>query len=343
MNYEVTIGIPVYNIERYIRPMLDSALAQTFQSIEYLVCDDCGTDGSIDIVREYQQQHPRGQHIRLLHQPENKGIGAGRNRMIAEAQGRYFYSLDGDDTIVANTIELLYNAAQAHEAEIVYGSYERVFVENGQETGRRQFPYPPHVFSDEDVYADYVYHVGIQGINWNYLISLDIIRRNRLQVTPVGHGYGEDFTFTIDLPTYITRAVLLPDITYQYYNRDVNKPKRKKVLRRRDMSLTVAAIEEKKNRKELKGKCYYSKRISILMMLDCSFACEMLVRRAEFDEPFTNSEIRDVMRHPMSFWEIVSAKSGRFHNVLYWTIGVLPLPLCTFMLRMMARKYGVKK
>ena len=113
-------------------------------------------------------------------------------------------------------------------------------------------------------------------MNWNYLIEIDVIRRNHLKVTEVGHGYGEDFTFTIDLPTYITRAVLLPDITYHYYNRDVGKPKKKKILSRKYLNRANDAIAEKKLRNELLGKRYYSKRISILMMLDCSFACEMV-------------------------------------------------------------------
>ncbi len=341
MAYEVTIGIPVYNVEKYIRLTMDSALAQTFQSIEFLVLDDCGTDRSIDIVREYQQTHPRGKDIRIVHQPQNMGIGAARNRMMAEAQGRYFYSLDADDSISENTIELLYSAAQQYQAEIVYGSYERVFVENGEETGRKQFPYPLHIFTEEDLFADYVYHVGIQGMNWNYLIDMDIIRRNHLKVTEVGHGYGEDFTFTIDLPTYITRAVLLPDITYHYYNRDVGKPKKKKILSRKYLTRAIDAIAEKKRRKELLGKCYNSKRISHLMMLDCSFACEMVGRRDEFDEPFTNREVRDMMWHPMTFWQIVTAKSGRFHNMLYWIFGVVPPFLCVWLLKPMIKRYGV--
>lgn len=343
MTYEVTIGIPVYNVEKYIRLSLDSILAQTFQSIEFLFCDDCGTDSSIEVIKEYQQRHPRGQHIRIVHQPENLGIGAARNRMLAEAQGRYFYSLDADDSISENTIELLYSAAQQYQAEIVYGSYERVFVENGEETGRKQFPYPLHIFTEEDLFADYVYHVGIQGMNWNYLIDMDIIRRNHLKVTEVGHGYGEDFTFTIDLPTYVTRAVLLPDITYHYYNRDINKPKKKKILSRKYLSRAIDAIAEKKRRSELLGKRYYSKRISHLMMLDCSFACEMVGRRDEFDEPFTNREVRDMMWHPMTFWQIVTAKSGRFHNILYWTFGVVPPFLCAWMLKPMIKRYGVQK
>lgn len=340
--YEVTIGIPVYNVERYIRQMLDSILSQTFPSIEFLVCDDCSTDSSIDIVKEYQQAHPRGKDIRILHQPQNLGIGTARNRMLAEAQGRYFYSLDSDDSITENAIELLYNTAQKYQAEIVYGSYERIFIENGQETGRKQFPYPLKVFTEEDLFADYVYHEGIQGMNWNYLIDMDVIRRNHLKVTEVGHGYGEDFTYTIDLPTYITRAILLPDITYHYYNRDVNKAKKKKVLSREYLNRAIDAIAEKKRRRELLGKRYYSKRISRLMMYDCSFACEIVGRRSEFDKPFSNREVRDFMWHPMTFWEIVTAKSGRYHNMLYWIYGVVPPFLCAWLLKPMIRRYGVK-
>ncbi len=322
---------------------MDSVLAQTFQSIEFLICDDCGTDSSVAIIQEYQQNHSRGKDIRILHQPHNMGIGEARNRMIAEAQGKYFYSLDADDAIAENTIELLYNTAQKYNAEIVYGSYDRIYENDGQYVKTVPFPYPLHVFTEEDIFADYVYHVGIQGMNWNYLIDLDVICRNHLQVTPVGHGYGEDFTFTIDLPTYITRAVLLPDITYHYYNRNTHKAKPKKILSRKFMNLAIKAIDEKKKRKELLAKRYYSKRISILMMLDCSFACEMLARRAEFDEPYSNREIRDIMWHPMTFWDIVTAKSGRYHNMLYYIFGVVPPFLCAFLLKGMIRRYGVKQ
>jgi glycosyltransferase involved in cell wall biosynthesis len=343
MTYEVTIGIPVYNVEKYIRQTLESALAQTFPSIEFLICDDCGTDSSIAIIKEIQETHPRGKDIRILHQPRNMGIGPGRNRMLDEAKGRFFYSLDGDDTIAPNTIELLYNTANKNNAQIVYGSYERIFLKNGEVVRTEPIPYPYQVFIEKDIFADYVYHVGIQGMNWNYLIDINVIRRNNLRVTPVGHGYGEDFTFTIDLPTYIDRAVLLPDITYHYYIRDVDKHKGKKVLSRDNMEKVIKAVSDMKKRNELLGKRYYSKRISHLMMLDCSFACEMVGRRDRFDHPFSNREVRDIMWHPMSFWQIVSAKSGRFHNILYWTFGVVPPCVCVWLLKFMIRRYEVKK
>ena len=339
--YEVTIGIPVYNVEKSIRQMFDSALAQTFPSIEFLICDDCGTDSSIDIVREYQQTHPRGKDIRILRQPQNMGIGPARNRMFDEAQGNYIYFLDADDSITENTIELLYTTAKKYDAEIVYGSFDRVFTKGDVVINTIPYSYPLRIFTESDLFADYVYHVGIQGMNWNYLIDIDIIRRNHLRIAPVTHGYGEDFTFTIDLPTYITRAVLLPDITYHYYIRDIDKHKKKKVLSRENMEKVIRVVAEKKNRKELLGKRYYSKRISRLMMLDCSFACEMVGRRHLFDKPFTNREVRDIMWHPMTFWEIVTAKSGRYHNMLYWIYGVVPPFLCAWLLKPMIKRYRV--
>ena len=75
-NYDVTIGIPVYNVEKYIRLTMDSALAQTFPNIEFLVLDDCGQDGSMNIVREYQKTHcPSASKwwLRTCPQPDHRG------------------------------------------------------------------------------------------------------------------------------------------------------------------------------------------------------------------------------------------------------------------------------
>ena len=122
----------IFNSDKYITRAIESALAQTFSSIEFLVCDDCGTDSSIEIVKEYQTSHPRGKDIRIVHQPQNMGIGEARNKMMSEAHGKYFYSLDADDMISSNAITYLYTAAKKYNAQLVYGSYERIFVNGNQ-------------------------------------------------------------------------------------------------------------------------------------------------------------------------------------------------------------------
>ena len=182
MAYEVTIGIPVYNVEKYIRSSLDSALAQTFESIEFLILDDCGTDKSIDIVKEYQQTHPRGKDIRIVRQPHNMGIGETRNRILDETRTKYLYMLDSDDDITPNTIELLYKNALRYDAEIVYGSYERVKLYDGKMT-RIENRYPSTQFMKEHEFADFVYskYDNLQGTTWNFLVKIDVLRKNNLR------------------------------------------------------------------------------------------------------------------------------------------------------------------
>ena len=107
MKYDVTIGIPVYNVEPYITQSLESALAQTYPSIEFLLVDDFSSDLSADIVRRFQMNHPRGADIRLLSNPNNLGVSASRNRIIDEARGEYLFFMDADDVIVENAISLL--------------------------------------------------------------------------------------------------------------------------------------------------------------------------------------------------------------------------------------------
>lgn len=70
--YEVTIAIPVYNVAEYIESSLLSALNQTFQSIEYLIIDDKGQDGSMDIVRRIMNEHLRGNDMKIVDQRYNK-------------------------------------------------------------------------------------------------------------------------------------------------------------------------------------------------------------------------------------------------------------------------------
>lgn len=126
MCYEVTIGIPVYKAVDYINKTMESALNQTFESIEYLVIDDCGYDGSIDIVEKIKSLHLRGKDIRILYNDHNCGVGYTRNRIIEEAHGQYLYYLNSDDIIEPNTIKLLLDNIRKHKADIAYGSLERI-------------------------------------------------------------------------------------------------------------------------------------------------------------------------------------------------------------------------
>ena len=99
MEYDVTIGIPVYKAEKYLSRSLESALAQSYPSIEFLIVDDGSTDGSLAILEGFQKKHPRGGAIRLISHDHNLGVSAARNRIIEEASGTYLYFMDAPMTI----------------------------------------------------------------------------------------------------------------------------------------------------------------------------------------------------------------------------------------------------
>ena len=212
MKYDVTIGIPVYQAEKYLSRTLESALAQSYPSIEFLIVDDGSTDGSLAILEGFQKNHPRGGAIRLISHSHNFGVSAARNRIIEEASGTYLYFMDADDTMVGHTIALLMDNIRRYEAEIAFGSYEKI----GTDGKREVYQYPELQLLGEDQLASFAYrkYAGIQASACNYLVKISILRDHHHRFMET--DYWEDLVFTFDLVTLMSRAVLLPDITYYY-------------------------------------------------------------------------------------------------------------------------------
>jgi glycosyltransferase involved in cell wall biosynthesis len=104
----VSIIIPVYNVESYIKDSLLSALNQTFESIEYIIVDDCGTDNSMVIAQEIIDVHPKREDIYIYHHEKNRGLSAARNTGLEKATGEFIFFMDSDDEITENCIELHY-------------------------------------------------------------------------------------------------------------------------------------------------------------------------------------------------------------------------------------------
>ena len=343
MAYEVTIGIPVYNVEKYIRLTMDSALAQTFESIEFLVLDDCGTDSSMDIVREYQRTHPRGKDIRIVRQPQNGGLGRARNRIIEEARGRYLYHLDADDAIAPNTISLLYEQAVKYDADMVYGSYQRIEQFDGEEK-KENYSYQRQVFLQENEFADRVYndYGFLQANTWNFLIKREIYLKNNIRHKAV--NFWEDFSTTIDLPTYVTRVVLLPDITYFYYCRYgslSNYAKRDHIAKDEILGTIGAMGQIKQGWQRVKDKPYFHKWLYKVMMTHFYMACTILKQSKSIEPPFAECEVRDVMRSPLTFSDLLYLKGWKLKNLSLYLIGVLPASVSISLVRLLGKSKGL--
>ena len=342
MAYEVTIGIPVYNVEKYIAQTIESVLAQTFESVEFLFCDDCGTDKSMEIVKHFQQSHPRGKDIHTVSQPFNKGLGEARNRMLAVAQGRYIYFMDSDDTISPNTIELLYSKAQQYDADIVYGSMRKVLLyDNGKEI---HIKHPAKVFLGENEFAEYAYsrYDAMPASTCNFLIRMDVYRQNNLQYQPI--NYWEDFTFTMDLPAYVNRVVLLPDLTYNYLCRfdSLSNYAMRDHISKDEILTTMRAISNLKSRSEqLSDRTYFSQRMWKLMMTCFYVVCSVLRNEKLITPSFSKRELRDFMQYPIPFSAICSFPKWRLKHFALYLLGVMPSTLSVMFVKFVAKRKGL--
>ena len=343
MGNDVTIGIPLHNAEKYIKDSLKSALAQTYPYIDFLVIDDASDDSSVDIVSKMQTEHPRGKNIRLIRHAKNVGIGETRNHLISETETKYFFFLDADDMMAENAIQLLHDAAEKYQTDLVYGSHEQIDMTiEGHPVSLTIYEQQTFLLHDE--YPSYVYrkYEGIQAPIWNVLINLEWFRRTGLRFLPI--NYWEDFALTMDLATYVSRAVLLPGVTYYYYRhagslsntKDISKFAKDTILK------TIGAIDcVKHNSDRIKYKSYFPGRMVKVMMTDFYIVCNILKNKDKIQPSFSKRELRDIMKSPLSFWETISLKSRKFENLFLYLLGVFPPSISIGIITVLGKHKGL--
>lgn len=336
MKYDVTIGIPVYKSVDYVQRSIDSALKQTYSSIEFLIIDDCGADGAMDIIERMKADHHRGRDIRIIKNEQNKGVAASRNRIIDEASGEYLYFMDSDDVIAKNTIELLMQHVRQYDAEIAFGSYERIEL-----TGKKAvFQYPAIQLLEKDDLAIFAYrkYAGIQASACNFLVKTSVLHKHHHRF--IDTDYWEDLVFTFDLVTMIKRAVLLPDITYSYLCREnsLSNYQQRSQISKNEIMKNIRSIEHLKHTSSsLSDKVYFPNRCFNIMMTDLYIACHIIKRRKAIVPSFSNQEIKAIFSYPATFQQICHFRQSRLKNFALFILSKLPSPLCVAAIRILYR------
>lgn len=134
-NVKVSIILPVYNVEQYLRQCLDSIVQQTLNDIEIICVDDCSTDGTIKILEEYAAKDDR---FIVIKQEKNQGQGVSRNVGIKHANGEYVGFVDPDDWIDTIMYEKMYDDAISHNSDITICDFIRYF-EDVNKYGKSKF------------------------------------------------------------------------------------------------------------------------------------------------------------------------------------------------------------
>lgn len=124
---QITITIPVYNTEKYLRRCIESVLSQTFQNFEIIIVNDCSQDQSLEIVAHYISKDKR---IKAIQHQTNLGLMRARETGYKNAKGEYILFLDSDDSLPETALEDLYIEAKRTGSEIIGGKIAYIIDDN---------------------------------------------------------------------------------------------------------------------------------------------------------------------------------------------------------------------
>jgi len=205
----ISVIIPCYNMEQYVKESLDSLCCQTLQEIEAICIDDGSTDRTGQILDWYQETDAR---IKVFHQ-SNKGVAAARNKGLEMAEGQFVAFLDPDDFYPdPDTLSLLYHKAVEHEALICGGSFSNYNNETGKVRTYFAGDYAQYTFRTEGLveYADYQFDFGYH----RFLYDRKFLKKNGIDF-PLYIRY-QDPPFFVRAMIAAQRFYAVPDVVYRY-------------------------------------------------------------------------------------------------------------------------------
>lgn len=214
----VSIVVPVYNAEEYLRRLLESIKKQIFQDYELILVDDGSSDKSAEILEEYHSKDPR---IHVMHQ-KNSGAAAARNRGIEEANGKYITFLDADDEIEPDMLREMVASAKKNQSELVVcGIYLDVVDQKGQAVSSSLMAEPAQIVTGNQEIRKYVIKTMNTSIMYspcNKLYIASIVKNHSIQMR-TDISIGEDLVFNLQYLKYVHTLSMIPNGYYHYYQR----------------------------------------------------------------------------------------------------------------------------
>lgn len=213
--YEISVIMPCYNTEQYVEETLKSVLNQSFKDYEIICLNDGSTDGTLEILKRYQQSYP---NIRVI-SSENHGVAYQRNTGVQCAQGKYIYYMDSDDLLKENCLETLYQYAEADNLDVVYFEADSFYETKEIEEAFPQFLTLYHRHKEYDgIYDGRNLYIQMENAgDVKMSVGLQFTRRQFLLDNNIKFGmerYFEDNLYTVQVMIKADKARCVRDNLY---------------------------------------------------------------------------------------------------------------------------------
>lgn len=203
----ISVIVPVYNAENFLKRCLDSILSQTYKEFELILVNDGSKDNSLRILLEYADLDSR---IKVIDQ-ENKGVAGARNTGLNAASGEYFLFVDADDWIENDNLERMLAALQENKnADIIFCSSDNAEDTNCI-TSEESVCY--EIWDNEKQIFEFIKHKKLNGMLWNKLIKRSLTEGVSFNEKT---GYGEDAEFLWQVIKKSKKMVLTNEVLYHH-------------------------------------------------------------------------------------------------------------------------------
>lgn len=215
MDYIVSIIVPVYNAETYLKNCIDSILKQTYSSIEVILVNDGSTDNSRLICEEYAKKDNR---IKVINQ-NNSGPSIARNFGINAATGRYIQFVDADDRLEPNMTSNLVKAInKSQSVHLVLCGYKSIYINtDNNSTNKIVTPNIVGVYNSTDFvrFMGKLFSKSLINPLWNKLYDLEIINKYNIRFIK-DFNMGEDLLFNLEYIKFCSNICIIKDELYNY-------------------------------------------------------------------------------------------------------------------------------
>ena len=212
-NELISIIVPVYNVENYLRQCLDSIMGQTYQNFECLLINDGSPDHSADICSEYVSKDSRFRYF----EKENGGVSSARNLGIEHSKGEYITFIDSDDWVDSDYLEVLYTTLLEEGADITVSTYKQFNIKDGCFYFHAfQRGYDKKTFTGQELIDNLQL---LSSFDHSYVYpSSKLVRRTHLKIIRFNEKttLGEDMEFWYKLYLISDKIVYVNKDTYIY-------------------------------------------------------------------------------------------------------------------------------
>lgn len=309
---KVSIVVPVYNVEKYLKRCLDTLINQTLQEIEIILVDDGSPDNCPVICDDYAKKDNR---VKVIHK-QNQGLGYARNSGMLIARGEYIAFIDSDDYIDWNMMKILYELAIKKRFNAVYcGHY---YERNGYIVDKiKEVEQYKEFIGKQDCRKIVLEMIG--GLHkgnpqytmsvWHAIYNLQLLRSNNISFCSEREFISEDMIFDIDFFNVADRVASIPECYYYYCANEnsLSQSFKEDLYYRRRIHYLEILNRLSKNGYSSDELCVAHKHFILatqFYLFQASSICNRLQRKNAYNKVFNDHEI----------WKLI--RNSRVNNIL---------------------------